>query len=220
MKGIIRAGLIIAVSVLAVSGCKGKDKADENASAQDTDGKAAEVTEIAETGNEDTQENETDGAEQGGTDGICTLFTDDKSVSITITRPEGYESPEYSSELQVAFQRMGADGQSSTQLNFRLVAGSEDEVMTVAQQEVGYILSANADASAEEAVTGEVQTSMAGERQWSYFTYSTEGLEGVRAWVSLSNGCVLSCMAENLGSGLEPLNAESLLQTLDAAIQE
>lgn len=216
MKKVMRLVLIVVISVLFASGCKDKDKADGKDPAQDT---KPEVTDVAEEGTSDAQEN-IDEPDQSGADGGSVLSTDDKSVSITIIRPEGYESPEYSSELQVAFQRTGENGENSTQLNFRLAAESEDEVMTVAQQEVGYILSANADGTVEQGMAGEVQTSAVGERQWSYFTYSTEGLEGVRAWALLSNGCVISCMAENLGTGLEPMNVEAILQTFDASIQE
>lgn len=217
MKKIIRLGLVVMMSILFAAGCKEKDKADDSDPAQDT---KADVIDVAEPEAADAQGGGTEGADQGGEDGIATLSTDDRSISITVVRPEGYEIPEYSSEFQVVFQRMGENGENSMQMNLRLVAESESEVMAVAQQEVGYILSANGEGAQEQAVPGEVQTSSSGARQWSYFTYSTEGLEGVRAWSALSNGCVISCIAENLGSGLEPLNVESILQTFDAAIQE
>ncbi len=149
-------------------------------------------------------------------DGISTLCTDDKSISVTVTRPEGFDDSEYSSEHQVAFQRLGADGTSSTQLNLRLMTEDENTVMTTAQQEVEYLLSANSDGGA----AGEVQTQAAGEKQFSYFTYSLEGIEGYRIWTALDNGCILSCTAENIGSGLEPLALESLTQILSTVVQE
>ena len=150
-------------------------------------------------------------------DGVPALCTDDKSVSITINRPEGFEDSEFSSEHQVAFQRIGADGTSSTQLNLRLMTEDENTVMTTAQQEVEYLLSANSDGTGN---VGEMMSQQAGNRQWSYFTYSLEGVEGYRIWTTLANGCVISCTAENLGSGLEPLTVDYLLQILEASIQE
>ena len=87
MKKVMRLVLIVVISVLFASGCK--DKADEKDPAQDT---KPEVTDVAEEGTSDAQEN-IDEPDQSGADGGSVLSTDDKSVSITIIRPEGYESP-------------------------------------------------------------------------------------------------------------------------------
>lgn len=118
----------------------------------------------------------------------------------------------------MAFQRIGTDGTSSTQINLRLMAEDENVVITTAQQEVEYLMSANTDE--QEASVGEIQTLAEGDRQWSFFSYSLAGEEGYRLWTCLSNGCILSCAVENIGSGLEPLAADSLVSMLSASIQE
>ena len=155
--------------------------------------------------------------DENAIDGISTLSTEDGSVKISIARPEGFEDVEFSSEQQVAFQRMGADGTSSTQVNLRLMAEDENSVITTAKQEVEYLMSANTD---DQGTVGEIQTLSAGERQWSFFSYTVAGEEGYRLWTSLANGCILSCAVENIGSGLEPLAADNLAQMLSASIQE
>ena len=146
-----------------------------------------------------------------------TLCTDYKSISITVNRPEGFEDSEFSSEHQVAFQKVGEGGAGSTQISLRLMAEDENSVMTTAQQEVEYLLSANSEGTG---VVEEVQSQPAGSREWSYFTYSLDDAEGIRSWTPLSNGCVVSCTVENLGTGLEPMNVEGMLQILDGSIQE
>lgn len=210
MKRIV-IGLIVASS-LVFTGCKDKDEK-----------KDASDTPKQETTSEATGADVTAGVDQpkepdeNAVDGISTLSTDDGSVKISIAIPEGYEVSEFSSEQQVAFQRLGADGTSSTQINLRLMAEDENTVVTTAQKEVEYLLSANTD---DQSTMGEVQTLVSGERQWSFFSYTLAGEEGYRLWTGLSNGCIVSCAVENLGSGLEPLAVDSLTQMLSAAIQE
>ncbi len=213
MKKIVILGLIV-VTCMMMAGCKGKEEK------KNEDQKTAEQSQEQTSDTTDTASNELpeeEGASTTGVDGVPALCTDDKSVSITINRPEGFEDSEFSSEHQVAFQRIGADGTSSTQLNLRLMTEDENTVMTTAQQEVEYLLSANSDGTGN---VGEMMSQQAGNRQWSYFTYSLEGVEGYRIWTTLANGCVISCTAENLGSGLEPLTVDYLLQVLEASIQE
>ena len=213
MKKIVILGLIV-VTCMMMAGCKGKEEK------KNEDQKTAEQSQEQTSDTTDTASNELpeeEGASTTGVDGVPALCTDDKSVSITINRPEGFEESEFSSEHQVAFQRIGADGTSSTQLNLRLMTEDENTVMTTAQQEVEYLLSANSDGTGN---VGEMMSQQAGNRQWSYFTYSLEGVEGYRIWTTLANGCVISCTAENLGSGLEPLTVDYLLQVLEASIQE
>lgn len=216
MKRIIVFALIVVTSMM-LAGCKEKEDPKEKEATEDVQ---KETTDSAEAGAAGDAEDTTEIADTG-VDGESVLCTDDKSISIIILRPEGYEDAEFSSEHQVAFQRIEADGVSSAQLNYRLIDGDENSVMTEAQQEVEYIMSANTDGSG---VVGEVQSQPVGDRQWSYFTYSYSmegiGVEGCRIWTSLANGCVLSCTAENTGSGLEPLNVENLLQILSSSIQE
>lgn len=211
MKKIIIVSLVI-ITCMMMAGCKGKEEEKDKEPKSPEQSQVSDMTDAA--GNELPDE---EGTDAGGVDGVSALCTDDKSISITINRPEGFEDSEFSSEHQVAFQRVGADGTSSTQLNLRLMTEDENTVMTTAQQEVEYLLSANSDGTGN---VGEVLSQQAGERQWSYFTYSLEGVEGYRIWTSLANGCVISCTAENLGSGLEPLTVDYLLQTLEAAVQE
>ena len=193
------------------SGCGGKDIDDKNADVL----VEVNVPVTDADGQSDTSDSpeETDAP---AVDGVSVLCTDDKSISISVTRPEGFEDSEHSSEHQIAFQRLGADGTSSTQLNLRLMTEDADTVMTTAQQEVEYLLSANSDGG----TVGEVQTQTTGEKQFSYFTYSQEGIEGYRIWTDLDNGCILSCTVENIGSGLEPLAIDSLAQIISASIQE
>ena len=210
MKKIVILGLIV-VTCMMMAGCKGKEEK------KNEDQKTAEQSQEQTSDTTDTASNELpeeEGASTAGVDGVPALCTDDKSVSITINRPEGFEDSEFSSEHQVAFQRIGADGTSSTQLNLRLMTEDENTVMTTAQQEVEYLLSANSDGTGN---VGEMMSQQAGNRQWSYFL---EGVEGYRIWTTLANGCVISCTAENLGSGLEPLTVDYLLQILEASIQE
>ena len=204
-------GLIVASSMV-FTGCGDKDEkkdtpdtAKQEASAEAT---GADVT----AGVDQPKEKD-----ENAIDGISTLSTEDGSVKISIARPEGFEDVEFSSEQQVAFQRMGADGTSSTQINLRLMTEDENAVFTTAKQEVEYLLSANTDEQG--ATVGEVQALAEGERQWSFFSYSLAGEEGYRLWTSLSNGCILSCAVENIGSGLEPLTPESLVSMLSSICQ-
>ena len=214
MKKVVILGLMIITSIMMV-GCGGKEKTedDEKGAAKQSqeDIPAVQEADLADAGQSGEGEPET-----GGIDGVSTLCTDDKSISITVNRPEGFEDSEFSSEHQVAFQKVGEGGAGSTQISLRLMAEDENSVMTTAQQEVEYLLSANSDGGA----VGEVQTQAVGEKQFSYFTYSLEGIEGYRIWTALDNGCILSCTAENIGSGLEPLALESLTQILSTVVQE
>ncbi len=196
MKKLIIIGLI-AVASMVFTGCGDKKNEDKNAVPDQVEDSVTDDTDTEDITDTANGSADTDTPNE---DGISTLCTDDKSISVTVTRPEGFDDSEYSSEHQVAFQRLGADGTSSTQLNLRLMTEDENTVMTTAQQEVEYLLSANSDGGA----AGEVQTQAAGEKQFSYFTYSLEGIEGYRIWTALDNGCILSCTAENIGSGLEP----------------
>lgn len=215
MKKIVILGLIIITSMM-LAGCGGKEEPKEEgkgaADQSQEDVSAAPEADPADTGGNSEGESET-----AGIDGVSALCTDDKSVSITINRPEGFEDSEFSSEHQVAFQKMGEGGAGSTQMSLRLMAEDVNSVMATAQQEVEYLLSANSDGAG---AVAEVQTQPVGSREWSYFTYSLEDEEGFRSWTTLSNGCVLSCTVENLGSGLEPLSVEGMLQVLDGSIQE
>ena len=212
MKKLIIIGLI-AVASMVFTGCGDKKNEDKNAVPDQVEDSVTDDTDTEDITDTANGSADTDTPNE---DGISTLCTDDKSISVTVTRPEGFDDSEYSSEHQVAFQRLGADGTSSTQLNLRLMTEDENTVMTTAQQEVEYLLSANSDGGA----AGEVQTQAAGEKQFSYFTYSLEGIEGYRIWTALDNGCILSCTAENIGSGLEPLAIESLTQILSTVVQE
>ncbi|MEY8377993.1 hypothetical protein AALD22_19840 [Lachnospiraceae bacterium 56-18] len=212
MKKLIIIGLI-AVASMIFTGCGDKKNEDKNAVPDQVEDSVTDDTDTEDITDTANGSADTDTPNE---DGISTLCTDDKSISVTVTRPEGFDDSEYSSEHQVAFQRLGADGTSSTQLNLRLMTEDENTVMTTAQQEVEYLLSANSDGGA----AGEVQTQAAGEKQFSYFTYSLEGIEGYRIWTALDNGCILSCTAENIGSGLEPLALESLTQILSTVVQE
>lgn len=215
MKRVVILGLVVITSLMMV-GCGGKEKSKE-------DGKEAakqsqeEASATPETDPADAKENDGTKGNDSGIDGVSTLCTDDKSISITVSRPEGFEDSEFSSEHQVAFEKRGEDGSGSTQISLRLMPEDENSVMITAQQEVEYLLSANSDGTG---VVGEVQSQTVGIRQWSYFTYSLDDTEGLRSWTSLSNGCVVSCAVENLGTGLEPLNVDVMLQILDGSIQE
>lgn len=212
MKKIIIIGLIAAASMI-FTGCGGKENVDKKAA---TDQVEENVPDAAITDGQSDTLDSPEESDAPAVDGVSVLCTDDKSISISVTRPEGFEDSEHSSEHQIAFQRLGADGTSSTQLNLRLMTEDADTVMTTAQQEVEYLLSANSDGG----TVGEVQTQTAGEKQFSYFSYSQEGIEGYRIWTDLDNGCILSCAAENIGSGLEPLAIDSLIQMISASIQE
>ena len=212
MKKLIIIGLI-AVASMVFTGCGDKKNEDKNAVPDQVEDSVTDDTDTEDITDTANGSADTDTPNE---DGISTLCTDDKSISVTVTRPEGFDDSEYSSEHQVAFQRLGADGTSSTQLNLRLMTEDENTVMTTAQQEVEYLLSANSDGG----TVGEVQTQTTGEKQFSYFTYSQEGIEGYRIWTDLDNGCILSCTVENIGSGLEPLAIDSLAQIISASIQE
>lgn len=205
-------GILVASSIL-FTGCKDKEdkKEPEDTAKQEisTEVKGADVT----AGVDQPKK-----PDENAVDGIAALCTEDGSVRISIARPEGFEDVEFSSEQQVAFQRMGADGTSSTQINLRLMAEDENTVIATAKQEVEYLMSANTDEQG--AMISEIQTLAAGDRQWSFFSYTLAGEEGYRLWTSLSNGCILSCGVENIGSGLEPLVADNLVQMLSASIQE
>lgn len=205
-------GLLVASSIV-FTGCG--DKAEKK---EPEDPVKQEVSAGVSQADMTAGETQTEEPDENMNDGRSALTTEDGSVRISIICPEGFEDVEFSSEQQVAFQRMGADGTSSTQINLRLMAEDENTVITTAKQEVDYLMSANVDDQGS--LIGEIQTMAEGDRQWSFFSYSLAGEEGYRLWTSLSNGCILSCAVENIGSGLEPLAAESLVPMLSAAIQE
>lgn len=210
MKRII-IGLIVASSI-AFTGCGDKEEIKESPEP------AGQETSLEAKGADEEADKQPEESNEASEDGISALTTEDGSVKISLVRPEGFEDVEFSSEQQVAFQRIGTDGTSSTQINLRLMAEDENVVITTAQQEVEYLMSANTDE--QEASVGEIQTLAEGDRQWSFFSYSLAGEEGYRLWTCLSNGCILSCAVENIGSGLEPLAADSLVSMLSASIQE
>lgn len=211
MKRIV-IGFIVMASIV-ITGCGEKqEKMETSETAEREISAEAEGTDAAEG------EEVSAGPAADTASGISVLSTEDGSIKISIARPESFEDVDYSSEQQVVFQRTGADGTSSTQINLRLMTEDENAVLSTAKQEVEYLLSANADDQGT--MVGEVQNLAEGERQWSFFSYSLAGEEGYRLWTSLSNGCILSCAVENIGSGLEPLAAESLIPMLSAAIQE
>lgn len=212
----IMIGLMVSVSML-FTGCGGKQekKEPEEPATQEASAEADGAEMAAGVSQPDEPSGNTD---DNAVDGISALSTEDGNVKISIARPEGFDEVEYSSEQQLVFHRMGADGTSSTQINLRLMTEDENAVLTTAKQEVEYLLSANTEDQG--AMVGEVQTLAEGERQWSFFSYSLAGEEGYRLWTNLSNGCILSCAVENIGSGLEPLTADGLVPMLSAAIQE
>ena len=205
MKKIAMLGLVLLLG-MSLAGCKDEEKAAESeaaspeeAEADQEDGKEADTLEI-----------------EDGSEKVFTLYTEDKSASIQIRMLAGYAESGYSSETSLAFQNLEGGNENVTQLNLRLVTDSEETIMTTAQQEVQDLLSANSD---DGGVVDEVQEKIQGDKQWSYFYYSMEGLEGYRIWTSLDNGCVLSCTVENLGTGLEPLDVDYIIQELSSDIQ-
>ena len=213
----IMIGFIAAVSIV-FSGCGDKqEKKEPSDTAGQEISSETEGADVAAGENLQEELDENVGVDENEVDGNSVLSTEDGSVKISVSRPEGFEEVEYSSEQQVVFQRMGADGTSSTQINLRLMTEDENAVFTTAKQEVEYLLSANTDEQG--ATVGEVQALAEGERQWSFFSYSLAGEEGYRLWTSLSNGCILSCAVENIGSGLEPLTPESLVSMLSSICQ-
>ena len=113
MKKVVILGLMIITSIMMV-GCGGKEKTedDEKGAAKQSqeDIPAVQEADLADAGQSGEGEPET-----GGIDGVSTLCTDDKSISITVNRPEGFEDSEFSSEHQVAFQKVGEGGAGSTQ---------------------------------------------------------------------------------------------------------
>lgn len=148
---------------------------------------------------------------------MYTLTTEDGEVSIQVRNPDGFSAAEYASDTWLSFECPGSMEGASTQYVMSLFEQEEVEVAETMRQEVQYLLSAN---SGEEEQSLEVQTVEAGGRQWSYFSYGMEELEGYRVWTVLENECIFACTAENIGTGLKPLDVESIAVELAGLIRE
>lgn len=198
MKRVILFGLILVVSVM-FAGCGSKEKEE----------KAAEESSEDMPETEDTKMEK----EESG----YTLYIEDKSTSIQIKKPEGFDETEYISDAWLSFERPGEDSESYTQVNLYLMTDSIDTIQETMTEEIKYLISAN---SYDEGKIDEVKSIAESGREWEYFNYSLEELDGYRMWTELENGCVLICAAENVGNGLEPLDAEGMIQELSPSIQE
>lgn len=205
MKKLVTLLLILSMSVsLAACGDKDRQK-EENQVSED------EKEQGADSG--DTGENE----QKGESGKMYTLTTEDGEVSIQVRNPEGSSAAEYASDTWLSFECPGSMEGASTQYAMSLFEQEEAEVAETMRQEVQYLLSAN---SGDEGQTLEVQTVEAGGRQWSYFSYGMEELEGYRVWTALENGCIFACTVENIGTGHKPLDVESIAVELAGLIKE
>ena len=100
MKKLIIIGLI-AVASMVFTGCGDKKNEDKNAVPDQVEDSVTDDTDTEDITDTANGSADTDTPNE---DGISTLCTDDKSISVTVTRPEGFDDSEYSSEHQVAFQ--------------------------------------------------------------------------------------------------------------------
>lgn len=97
MKKIVILGLIV-VTCMMMAGCKGKEEK------KNEDQKTAEQSQEQTSDTTDTASNELpeeEGASTAGVDGVPALCTDDKSVSITINRPEGFKIPNLARSIRL-----------------------------------------------------------------------------------------------------------------------
>ena len=142
----------------------------------------------------------------------CTLSSEDGSVSIELKIGDGYEESEYSSETMRSFEKKA--GSVSAQLNLSLRTEPENEVTQSMIAEVDYLLSANTD----EEMTEDILTLSEGGKEWSYFNYSMEGLEGCRIWTVLDDGGILACTVESIGEKPEQIDAKKMISALLSSI--
>lgn len=198
MKKVV-AFLLIAVMCLSLTACGGKEKPEEDKS------------EEAESGDDGAGKTDEDSGK------MYTLTTEDGQISIQVKKPKGFDAAEYASETCLNFERPGDSEGASAQYAMSLLDQDEESVSETMRQEVQYLISAN---SGDEEQNPEVQMLETGGKRWSYFSYSMEELEGYRVWTVLNNGCVFACTAENVGTGLKPLNIESIAAELSGLIQE
>lgn len=205
MKKLVTLLLILSMCVsLAACGDKDGQKEEDQAGEE-------EKEQDADSGDAGENEKKSDSGE------MYTLTTEDGEVSIQVRNPEGFEAAEYASDTWLCFECPGSTEGASTQYAMSLFEQEAAEVAETMRQEVEYLLSANSE---DEVQSPEVQTVEAGGRQWSYFSYGMEELEGYRVWTALENGCIFACTAENVGADLESLDIESIVAELAGLIQE
>lgn len=203
MKKLVALCMVLVLS-LSMTACGGKDK--------DTDKETKGKTENQETDSlEDSQE---DGQADDAVVQYCTLAPEGSSISIDVKVPAGCTEAEYSSETTRVFERStGKNG--SVQYVMTILDQDEASVSETMQQEVQYLLSANADG--EEQIM-DVQSMDFGAREWFYFAYNMEDLSGYRLWAELSEGGFFTCTVESVGDSAEELDIDALIQELSSAI--
>lgn len=191
--------LFVFVLCLSVSGCgKEEGKGEDDLNIEKTEGQAGEdpATEEASAGSAEGEENETH-----------ILTTEDGSASVRVQSPEGYGLMEYSSDVNLSFEK--AEGTFGSVITMRLFSGSEAEAAEALLQEIQYMVSAN---STGDSHIGEIQTKTEKEYQVSYIDYSYDAsgamAEGRRIFIPLGNGSIYVYAVENIGGALQDAGTE------------
>lgn len=202
MKKIITL-LLISVMCLSLVSCGDKDEPDEGQTVNE------------ESKKQDAGEDSVD-VEADNTGEPYTVVTDDGQRSVQIRLPEGARVAEYSSEVSPIFERSGEQEGDSIQYVFWLTKDEEAEAVETMKQGVQYLF---ADYGVEDGSQVLQENSIEADgRQWSYFQYSAEGLEGCRIWTTLQDECIFACTVENIGSDSQPLDIASIANELTGII--
>ncbi len=194
MKRLLIVGFILVMS-MSFAGC-GDDKED------------SQEQQVSEEQTETQAEEKEEASEEVK---LYTLYSEDKSVSIQVGRPIGFEDTDYSEDTWLAFERAGSNADSYTSVNIYLSPDSGDVIAENMKQEIDYLISAN---SYENGEVSEVAAKEAGGRTWSSMDYKYDVLEGCRIWTELENGYTLVCAAENVGDVAEKVTADDLIREL------
>lgn len=206
--------LMVMVLCLSMTACKGKDEnQEEDSTVQDTSETADDTEDQADTSEDD----ETDKEEAK----YFTLYTEDKSFSVEIQCPQGYEPLEYMSDTWFAFGEEGAGEASESNYSMYLTEDDTESVESAAYGEVSYAITANV---VENDLVSDVQTGTWNGLEISYFEYYYEGpdcqVSGCRMWTELDNGAILVAAKENAGEQVEKLDIEATLQDWAASIKQ
>ena len=200
-RNIIAILFILALCLFVPCCCKEGEKGKDDINIEKTEEQADEASATGEASSGDA---EGAGGEEGKTH---ILTTEDGGASVKVRGPEGYDLMEYSSDVNLSFEK--TEGTFGSVITMRLLSGSEADAADALLQEIQYMVSAN---STGDSNIGEIQTVAEGEYQVSYVDYSYDAsgtmAEGRRIFMTLGNGSIYVYAVENIGGGLQDASTE------------
>lgn len=207
MKKAVAFLMILTLSV-STAACGSKEKDDTK-----TDAKTEQSQDAKKTGDSRKSEDETEKADNK----MYELSSEDSVWTIKVSAPEGCSETDFSSDTARAFESIGSGEGSSLQYVMTLRNADLATVESDMKEEVQYLYTANSDGDVPAMDT---QSSEYNGKEWNYFAYNMEGLNGYRVWVELSDGDVFACTVEWIGEEETPDDIDAVIKTLSACIAD